>query len=448
MMLKIGEFSKIAQVSVKTLRYYDQLGLLKPAHIDRFNGYRYYSLEQLPRLFRILALKDLDFSLEQIQGLIRVDLPGETLREMLTNKAAELRQRVTSEQSRLYRVENHLNQLTRSSSDQTFPVVLKSAPDYLIASTRDRLASINALLEWQAAQLKAVHSQLEECGLLTMGPDLLIYHQDEFREVGLDVEVGTIICEAGRGAERVLKDKTIRTRILPGAKEIATTIHTDLVGTPSEVYACLARWTQSNGFRPIGPWRELTYQQHDPQLTRVFEVQQPVMHANEFYTQTEVQKMEPKFITKPGFTMMGLRYFGKNEKGEISDLWDSFNQRVSSLGGLPNETGEAAIGLCITPEEASLEGEFEYVAGFPVSQVDEIPDGFVVRQVPEYTYAVFAHHGDLAGLGKTYEYIYEVWLPQSGYQLAAMIDFEYYDQDFKDFAPDSVFYIYLPVHKL
>jgi predicted transcriptional regulator YdeE/DNA-binding transcriptional MerR regulator len=446
-MLKIGEFSKIAQVSVKTLRFYDQLGLLKPAHIDRFNGYRYYSLEQLPRLFRILALKDLDFSLEEIQGLLRADLPGEVLHVMLSNKATELRQRVTSEQARLYRVENHLNQLARSSSDQTFPVVLKSAPDYLIASIRDWLPSIDVLPGWQSVQLKAVHSQLEKCGLLIKGPDLLIYHQDEFREVDLDVEVGTIICEADHQAEWALKDESIRTRILPGAQEIATTIHTDRVGPRSEVYASLARWTQSNGFRSIGPWRELTHQQHDTEVTRVFEVQQPVMHAIEFYTQTEVQKMEPKYITKPGFTVMGLRYFGKNEKGEIADLWDSFNQRVAELGGLPHETGEAAIGLCITPEDAPPDGSFEYVAGFPVSQVEDIPEVFVVRQVPEYTYAVFAHRGDLASLGKTYEYIYESWLPQSGYQLAAKIDFEYYDQDFKDFAPESVFYIYVPIQK-
>ncbi len=61
-MFKIGDFSKLAQVSDKTLRYYAQLGLLKPVWVDRFSGYRYYTLEQLPRLNRILALKDLGFS--------------------------------------------------------------------------------------------------------------------------------------------------------------------------------------------------------------------------------------------------------------------------------------------------------------------------------------------------------------------------------------------------
>jgi len=64
-MLKIGEFSKLAQVSVKTLRYYDELGLLRPDWVDRYTGYRFYALQQLPRLNRILALRELGFSLAQ-----------------------------------------------------------------------------------------------------------------------------------------------------------------------------------------------------------------------------------------------------------------------------------------------------------------------------------------------------------------------------------------------
>jgi len=82
-MLKIGEFSKIAQVSIKTLRYYDQIGLLNAAHIDRFSGYRYYTLSQLPRLNRILALKDLDFSLDQVHELLKTDLSAASLQKLL-----------------------------------------------------------------------------------------------------------------------------------------------------------------------------------------------------------------------------------------------------------------------------------------------------------------------------------------------------------------------------
>ena len=65
-MFKIGEFSKLSRVSVKALRHYDDMGLLRPAQVDRFTSYRYYALEQLPRLHRILGLKELGFSLEQI----------------------------------------------------------------------------------------------------------------------------------------------------------------------------------------------------------------------------------------------------------------------------------------------------------------------------------------------------------------------------------------------
>jgi DNA-binding transcriptional MerR regulator len=100
-MLKIGDFSRIAQVSIKALRYYDRLGLLKPAHIDRFSGYRYYELPQLVTLNRILALKELDFSLDQIKELLNVDLSGEVLQKLLHKKDVELQQRILDERARL-----------------------------------------------------------------------------------------------------------------------------------------------------------------------------------------------------------------------------------------------------------------------------------------------------------------------------------------------------------
>ena len=69
-MLKIGNFSKLSQVPVKTLRYYDQIELLIPAHVDKFSGYRYYTIDQMPRLNRILAPKDLNYTLDQITGML------------------------------------------------------------------------------------------------------------------------------------------------------------------------------------------------------------------------------------------------------------------------------------------------------------------------------------------------------------------------------------------
>src|SRR5512135_1263810 len=100
-MLKIGEFSRLSRVSVRMLRHYDQLGLLKPSQVDPLTNYRYYSAGQLPRLNRILALQELGFSLEQIGELLNENVPAEQLRGMLRLKRAEVEQGIQAEQARL-----------------------------------------------------------------------------------------------------------------------------------------------------------------------------------------------------------------------------------------------------------------------------------------------------------------------------------------------------------
>src|SRR6185436_11497907 len=98
-MLRIGYFSRISQVPVKTLRYYDEIGLLKPSQTDRFTDYRYYALDQLPRIHGIMALKELGMSLEQIAELMNDNLTAEQIRGMFRLKQAEVQQRVREEQA-------------------------------------------------------------------------------------------------------------------------------------------------------------------------------------------------------------------------------------------------------------------------------------------------------------------------------------------------------------
>ena len=151
--------------------------------------------------------------------------------------------------------------------------------------------------------------------------------------------------------------------------------------------------------------------------------------------------MEPKFVTLPAFNVVGMRYFGKNEHQEISDLWGKANQR---MGEIRHVASQNAYGVCIMLPDAPT-GEFEYIAGLEVSQVEDVPDGMVVREVPASQYAVFTHLGSLEQLPATYEYIYGTWVPQSGHQLIEGLDFELYNEDFKAFTPDSKFYIYVPI---
>ena len=118
-MFKIGEFSKLSQVTVKTLRYYDQIGLLQPAEVDRFTGYRQYSASQLPRLNRILALKDLGLSLDQIGQLLEDDLSPDQIRGILRLKQVEIQAQVAEEQARLARVERRLIQIEKEKTMST-----------------------------------------------------------------------------------------------------------------------------------------------------------------------------------------------------------------------------------------------------------------------------------------------------------------------------------------
>ena len=91
-MFRIGAFSQLTGVTIKTLRYYDSVGLLQPAEVDRFTGYRTYTLAQMDRLNRILALKDLGLSLDEIKRVLVDDPDAAELRGMLRLKRAQIHQ--------------------------------------------------------------------------------------------------------------------------------------------------------------------------------------------------------------------------------------------------------------------------------------------------------------------------------------------------------------------
>src|SRR4030042_2882886 len=114
-MLKIGDFSRLARVTVKALRYYDELGLLKPAKIDSFTGYRYYSADQLPRLHRIIALKDMGLSLEEIARLLQDDVSISHILDLLHTKREAQQRRLEEESERLKRVEDWMLEVEREN---------------------------------------------------------------------------------------------------------------------------------------------------------------------------------------------------------------------------------------------------------------------------------------------------------------------------------------------
>ena len=124
-MLKIGEFSRLSQVTVKTLHHYDDLGLIKPAYIVPATGYRFYTVEQLPRIHRIMALKEMGLSLEQIGLMLENELSIEQMRGILHFKQAEIQQEVREAQRQLAIVEFRLRMIEAEADFPVLDVVIK-----------------------------------------------------------------------------------------------------------------------------------------------------------------------------------------------------------------------------------------------------------------------------------------------------------------------------------
>ena len=114
-MYKIGELSKLCSISVKTLRYYDAEGLLTPDEIDKFTGYRYYSASKLEDCYRIIALKELGFSLDEIRVQLTTN-DSEKITAALSAKHSELQALIETTQTQLRRIESIKNNLTQGES--------------------------------------------------------------------------------------------------------------------------------------------------------------------------------------------------------------------------------------------------------------------------------------------------------------------------------------------
>ncbi|HJR82232.1 MAG TPA: MerR family transcriptional regulator [Anaerolineales bacterium] len=270
-MIRIGDFSKLSRVSIKTLRYYDEMGLLKPVEVDRFTGYRYYEFDQLPRLYRILALKDLGFSLEEIGRLLEGDLSAEQMRGMLKLRQAEIRQRVEEEAERLARVELWLRQIEQEDSMSRYDVVIKKIETMKIASVRGVVPTPPD----QRSLWDELMGYLHQKDTRMIGPPMAIYHDKEFRERDWDIEVVMPI------DDETAPNGRVKVHDLPGIEKMACVVHTGPFATIGEAYDALAKWIDQNGYQIVGPWRELNLRlperpgdQNDPNT--VNEIQFPV----------------------------------------------------------------------------------------------------------------------------------------------------------------------------
>ena len=246
-MFRIGEFSRLSRVSVRMLRHYDQLGLLKPLHIDSFTSYRYYSADQLPRLNRILALRDLGFSLEQIAGMLDEDLPSEQLLGMFKLRQAEIEQQMQIEQLRLARLEARIHQMNGKGTRQMYDVILREIESQLVLSWREVVSDddrMQYMFEEAETYIAPFNARADK-------PPMTIYHDQEYREKDIDAEIILPLKFAITGTQEM---QVVQLPQIPAA---ACVIHTGDYATIYQAYNALLEWIEANGYRMAGPIREV-----------------------------------------------------------------------------------------------------------------------------------------------------------------------------------------------
>lgn len=253
-MFKIGDFSQLGQVSIRTLRLYDELGLLRPAQIDKFTGYRFYTIEQLPRLNRILALKDLGLSLEQIGDLLKRDLPADRLRDMLRSKQAEIERQMLDIQQQMRRVEARLRQIEQEGQPPKYEVVIKSVEAQTILSARSVIPTLDDMVGLRCHLYKEIYHWRDERGIRSLDPEMAIYYNSEYVEQDIDMEAAIPIESAPLDQ---LPAGRVTVRELPAVETMATVIHRgDMWGVGNAITA-LYTWIGQHGYASNGPYREL-----------------------------------------------------------------------------------------------------------------------------------------------------------------------------------------------
>ena len=274
-MYQIGEFSTIARVSTTQLRHYDRLGLFQPVHTDPVTGYRYYSATQLPRLNRILALKDLGMSLDQIARLLDDDISAEEIHGMLTLKKTQIEQMLWEELNRVRSIEERLWEIETEGVLSDDDVVLKSIPEQQYLSIREVVPSVEAgfKLMYEIQRLLP-----QRAGRSILGNFGLIFHSEGFATEDIDVEMGFLMQQPFFDTVRLSADRVLTVRTIPAVETMATLVRVGIYNDSVGHYGALGTWIERRDFQLAGPGWEVFIQPFEPgkEDEAVMEIRLPV----------------------------------------------------------------------------------------------------------------------------------------------------------------------------
>jgi DNA-binding transcriptional MerR regulator len=259
----IGDFAKLGRVSVRMLRHYDAIGLLVPAQVDAGSGYRSYRAEQLRRLNRILALKDLGFTLQRVQSILDEKLGADELRGMLRMRRAQLQEQMAADAARLASVEARLRTIEREGRMSTDDVVVKQVPRTRVAE----LAAVAASYEGSdiGPVIQPLYDELFRrlgmAGVKISGPPIAYYAAapaESPEAVTVHAAVAVAV-EPDPGYDFAVLD-------LPELPNAATIVHHGAMDEADRSMQTLAQWIDDNGYKMEGYAREvcLEFDPDDP----------------------------------------------------------------------------------------------------------------------------------------------------------------------------------------
>jgi DNA-binding transcriptional MerR regulator/effector-binding domain-containing protein len=273
-MFTIGDFARHGRVSARMLRHYDAVGLLRPEHTDPFSGYRYYSAAQLATLNRVIALKDLGFTLQQVRQILEEKVTTEELRGMLRLREAELREAMAAAAVRLAQVEARLRSIESEGRMPTQDVMIKS-------TLAVRVAELSAVAASYAPEhigpvisplYDELFSRLKAAGVTPAGPGIA-YYEDAPDGDGIVVHAGcTVSAGTGPGPDFEVTE-------LPAVERAATIVHRGPMDTIMPTEQNLARWIDAGGHHSAGYAREVYLECPPDKEKWVTELQVPLAPA-------------------------------------------------------------------------------------------------------------------------------------------------------------------------
>jgi len=270
-MFGIGDFASHGRVSVRMLRHYDAIGLLRPARVDQATGYRSYEARQLWRLNRIVALKELGFTLQQVRPILDDKVSVEELRGMLRLRQAELQSRITADTARLAQVEARLQIIEREGAMPADDVQIKRIPGVRVAELTGTAASFEpeSISPVIGPLYDELSDRLDRVGLTPTGP-AIAYYEDAPDGDGILVHA-TLPVDADPG-----NDHDVAILDLPEIEQAATIVHRGSMDDVMPTIQTLAHWIDANGYRSAGYNRELYIECGADRDAWVTELQEPI----------------------------------------------------------------------------------------------------------------------------------------------------------------------------